>query len=153
MTRGFIGIGIYQPKKLVNVEGTGGLLRNAHAFGADFTFVIGKRYKQTKENISKAQKHVPLWEFDTFEDFMRAKPANTALIGIEFPGKTKISNFCPPERSIYLLGSEDGGLPPEMIEACKTTVEIPTKFSLNVANSSSIVLYNHFSQRGSRCNL
>lgn len=71
--RGFFGIGIYQPQKSPNVSG---LLRTAHAFGADFVFTIGKRYKRDKQDTSDVSKHIPLdrdfWH-DNIQDAIKYK--------------------------------------------------------------------------------
>ena len=62
--RGFFGIGIYDLKTVSNL---GTLWRSAHIFNADFIFLIGKRYETMRTDTLKSWKHLPLFEYQTFE--------------------------------------------------------------------------------------
>jgi tRNA G18 (ribose-2'-O)-methylase SpoU len=137
MTRGYFGIGILDAKKGTNV---GTLLRSAMAFGADFCFTVGTRYKKDKSNTPKAERHMPLWEFGDFAAFQKVKPKGCKLIGIEYQENNSIVNFVHPERGIYLLGAEDYGLPLDILDQCDYTVSIPSKLCLNVSVSGSIII-------------
>lgn len=58
--RGYFGIGIHCPKVTKNI---GTLWRTAHILGADFMFIIGKRYENMRTDTRKSWRHVPLlWE-------------------------------------------------------------------------------------------
>jgi len=139
IARGYFGIGIYDPKKNINI---GSLLRSALAFQANFVFTIGCRYKKDKSNTPKAEKHLPLWEFVSFADFYVAMPRGCKLVGIEYEKSVSVVNFVHPERAVYLLGAEDAGLSPEILEKCDFVLNIPTQICLNVATAGSIVLYD-----------
>lgn len=116
MRRGFFGVGIYQVKTTYNI---GSLMRTAHSLGADMLFTIGRRYKRQASDTTFASKHVPLFSYETFEDFYKAMPWNTQLIGIEIDEtSTSLYTFSHPERAIYLLGAEDIGLPKHIMKAC-----------------------------------
>lgn len=80
MKRGYFGIGIYHPKTTENI---GTLWRSAHNFGADFIFTIGKRYKQQASDTTKAQRHIPLFEYRSFEDFKEHLPSGCQMVFIE----------------------------------------------------------------------
>ena len=103
--RGYCGIGIYNGKTEVNV---GTLWRSAYCFDADFIFTIGKRYKKQASDTVQAHRHIPLWHFDTFEDFHKHIPYDCQLVGVELcDGAKQLETFVHPERAIYILGQED----------------------------------------------
>ncbi len=138
--RGYFGIGIYRNK---TVENIGTLWRSAYNFGASFIFVIGKRYPKQASDTVKAYRHVPLYEYETFEDFYKSMPYDCQLIGIEQSETSKdIKDFKHPERAIYLLGAEDNGLPKEVMNKCVKVVHISSPMCLNVAVAGSIVMYD-----------
>jgi len=138
--RGFFGIGIYQTKTEANI---GTLWRSAYNFGAAFIFTINRRYKRQASDTTKTSKHVPLYHYDTFDQFRHNIPHDCLLIGIE-QSKTSlsISKFNHPERSIYLLGAEDHGIPESILVRCHRTIHIDTPMCLNVAVAGSIVMFD-----------
>ena len=106
--RGYFGIGIEHTKTGVNV---GTLWRSAHLLGASFIFTIGNRYKKQASDTTKAWRHLPMYEYETFNDFYDNLPYNCRLIGVELDQKaTPLERFVHPERCVYLLGAEDHGL-------------------------------------------
>lgn len=138
--RGYFGIGILNPKTEVNI---GTLWRSAFIMDASFIFTIGKRYKKQASDTTKSWKHIPLYNYETFEDFYKSMPYDCKLIGIELDEKSvPISNFKHPERCIYLLGAEDHGLTTEAIGKCNELIVLPGEFCLNVSVAGSIVLYD-----------
>lgn len=144
--RGFYGIGIYQPKTEVNFAG---LCRSAFCFNADFIFTIDKRYKFNVQDTTHTPKHIPLFHYDTFDDFYKHMPAQCDLFGVEMAeGSSKLGNFEHTQRSCYLLGAEDYGLTPEIMKKCDRIIEIPyTSTCLNVASTGSIIMYDRMRTR------
>jgi len=137
--RGYFGIGIYHPKFEENV---GGLWRSAHALGAAFIFTIGARYKHQPTDTTKAQRHIPLFEFNTLAYFISSKPRDCALVGIEIEFRSvPLGRFCHQERAIYILGAEDTGLA-DASELCDNIIEVPSTYCLNVATTGAIVMYD-----------
>ncbi len=140
MIRGYFGIGIYHTKTEINV---GTLWRSARNFGAAFIFTIGRRYRQQASDTTNTQQHIPLYHFETFEDFRHHRPMDCPLIGIEQTDTSvSITGFKHPSRAIYLLGAEDHGLPPEILSRCQSVVHIDTPMCLNVAVAGSIVMFD-----------
>lgn len=140
--RGYFGIGIYQPQKDVNI---GTLLRTAHCFEADFTYTIADNHRLYKQasNTSRSERHLPHYEYETWEIFLKSMPVSADLVAIENPeGALPLKTFVHPERAIYLLGREDQGLPQKCLEIARFTVVIPGNLCLNVATAGSIVLYD-----------
>ena len=137
--RGYYGIGIYQPKTIMNM---GTLWRSAHSFDANFIFTIGRRYKKQPSDTVKAWRHIPLYNYQTFEEFHNAIPYDCRLVCIEIDDRAKdLKDFKHPERCIYLLGAEDNGIPPKYLKG-NQVVKINSKRCLNVASTGSIVMYD-----------
>lgn len=136
--KGYCGIGIYGTKTASNV---GTLWRSAGLMGASFIFTIGHRYPKQASDTIKAWKHIPLYQYDSFDEFQVPKECD--LIGVEQVVRSKpLPSFVHPERAVYLLGAEDTGLPAEVVGRCRSVVEIPSERCLNVAVAGSIVLYD-----------
>jgi len=138
--RGYFEIGIYQGKKFQNI---GTLWRSAYQMGASGIFTIGKQYTKQKTDTYNSWKHIPLREFDSFEQFKLSIPFGCALIGIESGGET-LSEFKHPHRAMYLLGSEDIGLPETVLNQCKNIISLDAvnNDSYNVSIAGSIVMYH-----------
>jgi len=138
--RGYFEIGIYNCKTPQNL---GTLWRSAYQLGAAGIFTIGHRYQKQVSDTLKAYRHIPLRQFETFEQFMHARPHECPLVGIEMGGKT-LGGFTHPERAIYLLGAEDHGLPPNILEKCQHVISLESvrTESFNVAVAGSIVMYS-----------
>ena len=144
--RGFFGIGIEYPRTAKNV---GTLWRTAHIMKADFMFVIGQCYKSVCTDTLKSWRHIPLFEFGSFEHFHKSMPKDARLVGVELDGRSvPLSGYIHPERAVYLLGSERDGLSQEALEHCEDVVQIPGEFSLNVSVAGSIVLYDRLLKNG-----
>lgn len=143
--RGYWAVGVYHPKAGVNI---GTLFRSAAAFGADFIFTVGRRYDRQASDTTKAWRHMPLFHFTDIDDLVSALPYSCPLVGVELDEKAvRLTDYEHHERAVYLLGAEDYGLPPEMIERCHEIVQIPgPSHCLNVAVAGSIVMYDRFTK-------
>jgi tRNA G18 (ribose-2'-O)-methylase SpoU len=140
MKRGYFGIGIENTKTKANI---GTLWRSAFGLGAAFIFVIGNRYKKQASDTVKAMRHIPMYHYDTFEQFYENMPKDCQLIGVELHKRSReLSGYCHPERAIYLLGAEDNGLSDKAIVNCHSMVQFDSKQCLNVSVAGSIVMYD-----------
>lgn len=138
--RGYFGVGVFNPKKSVNV---GTLWRTAHLFGAAYVFTIGARYSLQHSDTMKTHRHIPLIHYKDFADFYEHLPYDAQLVGIELTDKAKeLSAFVHPERAVYLLGAEDHGLSDAILAKCQHVVKLRGEHSMNVAVAGSIVLYH-----------
>ena len=91
----------------------------------------------------KCWRHIPMFEFKAFEDFLCSLPKGASLIGVELdPRSISVTTYKHPERAVYLLGAEDSGLPQDILGRCDDIIQIPASISLNVAVAGSIVLYD-----------
>jgi tRNA G18 (ribose-2'-O)-methylase SpoU len=142
--RGFFGVGIEHTKTNQNI---GTLWRSAHILGASFIFTIGHRYKKQASDTTKAWRTIPLYTYDTFDDFYESLPYDCQLVGIEIDQRAdSIKNFAHPERCVYLLGAEDHGLTKKAIEKCHKIVVLPGDYCMNVSVSGSIVMSDRWNK-------
>ena len=146
MKRGYYGIGIFNGKTTANL---GLLWRTAANMGADFIFTIGKRYKKQCSDTTKAWRHIPLYAYDTFEDFAKNIPYDCRLVAVELDDSARdLRNYAHSERCIYLLGAEDSGIPQKILKRCQDIVCVDSDGCMNVAVTGSIVMYDRHSKRG-----
>lgn len=136
--QGYCGIGIYKPKREMNL---GGLLRSARAFDADFVYGIGARWTVQTSSI-KSERDVPVFYFETLEQFTASIPVNAELVCVEqSEGAEDLRFFRHPRQAVYLLGSEDNGVP-AILRRKHRTIFIPSRGCLNVASAGTVILYD-----------
>ena len=144
--RGYFAIGIEGISKAVNL---GNMLRSAHAFGASFVFTIGADEKAVEiyHDTSKAWTHLPLYHWRSLAELKL--PKGCSLVGVEILDEAhELPSFPHPVRAAYVLGPERGALSPELIARCQHLVRIPAAFSLNVATTGAIVMYDRLRSLG-----
>ena len=139
--RGYCALGVEGVSKMHNA---GAVLRTAHAFGASFAFVIGGKFSQqeiVQTDTSKASTQLPFYHFTSADTLLL--PQACRLVGIEITDDAEIlPSFRHPRQAAYILGSERLGLSAEMLERCDHIIQIPTRFSLNLAVAGALVLYD-----------
>lgn len=145
MTRGYFEIGIVNGKTPANL---GTLWRSAYQLGAAGIFTIGRRYKPQASDTTQAWRHVPLRTHLTFDAFLAAQPRSCPVVAVEMGG-LPLTRFTHPERAIYLLGAEDGGIPPGLLQQCQFVVSLPAcrSESYNVAVAGSLVMFDRQTKR------
>jgi tRNA G18 (ribose-2'-O)-methylase SpoU len=144
--RGYCGIGIIGSKTSINV---GTLWRTAHAFDIDFIFTAGKRYPQQASDTVKAWKHTPMFEFIDGAALLENLPKGCVPVAIELDDRSvPLATFNHPERACYILGAEDTGIPPRVLERVPHVVQLPGRVCLNVATAGSIVLFDRLAKLG-----
>ena len=144
--RGYFGVGLEQSSKPMNA---GNLFRTAHAFGANFIFTVNTEYsvKKAKSDTSNAPRSIPWYDYESAEELKL--PDGCSLVGVELLEEAvELPVFRHPLNAAYILGPELGNLSPEILERCKHVVKIPTHFSLNVATTGAIILYDRIRSMG-----
>lgn len=138
--QGYYAIGVFNPKTDHNI---GTLWRSAYILGASYIFTVGKRYKKQSSDVTRTWARIPYFHYDTLEDLTNNIPYDCLLVGIELTEDAQfLHEFEHPKRAIYLLGSEDQGLPEPILERCNAVVKLPGNSSLNVAVTGSIVCHD-----------
>ena len=147
-TKGFFGIGIENGQGTKNV---GTIWRSAQIMGANFIFTIGGRYNRTRTDTMASYRTIPLFEFDNLDEFSRALPKESKLIGVEMDDRSvPITEFKHPKRAVYLLGSEGRGLSQEALAMCDQIVQLPGTHCMNVSVSGSLIIYDRLMREGYR---
>ncbi|WP_206171011.1 RNA methyltransferase [Phragmitibacter flavus] len=145
---GFYGIGVHYAENETNI---GTLWRSAYVLGAAFIFTIGRKYKKESSDVTKAWSKIPLYHYETFDEFRAQLPFATVMVGVEMAeGAIPIQEFDHPPRAVYVLGCESRGLPESVLSACQFVVSLPGSFSLNVAVAGSLVAYDRVAGKGGR---
>jgi len=142
--RGFFGVGVYRPKHESNV---GSLWRTAVAYDAAFLATVGRRYTHQASDVGNAARHTPLHHYADLDDLIDHLPHSCPVVGVELdPRATLLDEFRHPERALYLLGAEDDGLPPEVLDRCHHLLTIPSALprSLNVAVAGGVVVAHRY---------
>lgn len=150
MSRGYFGVAAYRPKTSVNV---GSLWRSATLFGAAFLGTVAHRYQKQPSDTGGAANHTPLVHYRDFDDLIEHLPHGCPVVGVELdPRAVELTTFVHPERALYLVGAEDDGLPPWLLDRCHYIVQIPTAIprSMNVACAGSLVMGHRFMAAKSR---
>ncbi len=148
--RGFFAVGVYRPKRDVNI---GSLWRSATLYGAQFVFTVGARYKRQSSDTPKTPLHIPLLHYRDIDDLVEHLPYSCPLVGVEIaPRAAVLTDYQHPDRACYLLGAEDHGLPPAVTDRCHDLVVIPTMrgFSHNVAVAGSLTIHDRFEKARAR---
>ena len=145
-TKGFFGIGIENGQGTRNV---GTIWRSAQIMGANFMFTIGGRYNRMKTDTMAGYRTIPMFEFDTLDEFYRALPKESKLIGVELDERSvPIAEFKHPKRAVYLLGSEGLGLSQEAMALCHQIVQLPGTHCMNVSVTGSLIIYDRLMREG-----
>ena len=141
--RGYFGIGIWGPQYEENV---GSLFRSAFAFGASFTFTIGRKYKRQCTDTVNSVRQIPYYNYPKSEEFENNLPKGCQIVCIEISkDASPLPRFCHPECAVYVLGNEGSGIPERFLQD-KLVTQIPTSYCLNVANTGAIVMYDRISK-------
>ena len=138
---GYFGIGILHPKTSQNV---GTLWRSAFQLGASLLYTIGGRYKTSATDTLNVPARIPLIELNDWTSFAEwAAPKAAVWVAIE-QGGTPLSEFRHPRNAIYILGSEDHGIPKSVLRGCREVVSLESEQygSYNVAVAGSLVMYD-----------
>ena len=139
-SRGYFEIGVYHAKTETNI---GTLWRPAYQLRAAGLSTIGRRYRKQASDTPKTFRHVPLRHFNDFEQWAETRPHGALLVGVEMGGKL-LEEFTHPPQAVYLLGAEDHGLPPQVVDRCDHVVSLSAvrTASYNVAVAGSLVIYH-----------
>ncbi len=141
---GYYAIGIYKGKTEHNI---GTLWRSAYILGASYIFTVAKRYKKQSSDVPVTWSRIPLFHYDDFDELLKNIPYDCRLIGVEMDERAEmLHDFEHPKRAIYLLGSEDQGLPPKILEKCHFVIKLPGSMSLNVGVTGGIVCHDRISK-------
>ena len=137
---GYCAIGVFRGKTEHNL---GTLWRSAYILGASYIFTVDNRYKKQSSDVLRTWSRIPLFHYKSFDDLLVNIPYDCRLVGVELDDTaTFLHEFEHPKRAIYLLGSENDGLPQEVIDKCHFLIKSQGNNSVNVGVTGSIVLHD-----------
>ena len=145
--RGYFALGVEGISKPRNV---GAVLRTAHAFGASFTFAIAPVADLdpvSTTDTSDAASQIPFYDVPSADRL--SLPQGCRLVAVELHDDAiELPSFRHPLQAAYVLGPEQGGLSPALIDRADFVVRIPTRFSINLSLAGALVLYDRLISRG-----
>ena len=143
-SQGYFGVGVIGAKTQANV---GTLWRSAYQLGASFLFTIGQRYRAQSTDTVKAPTRIPLFELNDWEAFAKFAPRGARWVAVEMGG-VPLEEFEHPHDAIYILGSEDNGVPNSVVRSCHHVVSLDCEryASYNVAVAASLVMYDRMTK-------
>ncbi len=142
-------IAVIRAKNPFNV---GAIIRVAHSFLVREIVLVGVEpfYERAAMGMQKYENVVECADEDAFLERMAGRP----LVGVERDHATTSLWECPmPDDAVYLLGSEDDGVPERLLRACAHVLAIPMygiNHSFPVSVASGMVLAEHARRRDPR---
>lgn len=148
---GYFGIAVYHPKTEANI---GTLWRHANLYNASFVATVGRRYRRQSSDTTNIERSIPLTHYTDIDDLIEHLPHSCPIIGVELDPRAKVldSAFNHNDRALYLLGAEDHGLPPDVLDRCHRLVQIPSPkpWSMNVAVAGTLIMHDRYAKSGAR---
>ena len=125
----------------------GSLVRTAHAAAAAEVVLVGER-EWNVEAAKTSELYTTVTQLADIEAFRKhLEYRRWNLVAVELDHRAvNLFDAEYPERPCFLLGSEVGGLPGELLDEAEMVVQIPQWGlvpSLNLAIAGSIVLYDY----------
>jgi tRNA G18 (ribose-2'-O)-methylase SpoU len=142
-------VAVIRAKNPFNV---GAIIRVAHSFLVREIVLVGVEpfYERAAMGMQKYETIVECPDEDAFLAHVAGRP----LIGVERDHATTSLWECPmPDDAVYLLGSEDEGVPTKLLEACDHVLAIPMygiNHSFPVSVASGMLLTEHARRRDPR---
>lgn len=145
------GIIVINPKFRANV---GMILRLSASFEADYFFWTGDRAQAEispkgiprlpREERMEEYRHVRSGQYTNNLDMLHIQiGAGFTPVAVEFRNDFEsLPTFEHPINAVYVFGSEDKGIPQNVLRACHKFVTIPSAHVLNLATAVAITLYD-----------
>lgn len=141
-TRGFAGIGLDNPKSILNI---GSAIRACQVYRAQFLAISGTRYKKTPAtDTMKGSRHFPVFQVPDLRDMV---PHGCVPVAVDIIDCARsLPGYTHPKRAFYIFGAEDATLDERTLEWCKEIVYIPTERCMNLAATVNVILYDRLSK-------
>lgn len=86
--------------------------------------------------------------FGSLDEMRHVVAPDVKLIAVELDeSASPLEHFSHPERAVYVLGGEDCGLGKLALAQCDHVVQLPGRFSMNVAAAGTVVLYDRLAKQ------
>lgn len=139
--------------EVTDVRNFGAIARSADAMGAHAIIIPVKRSAAVNDDAIKTSagvlNYLPVCRVHSMKNAVEyLKDCGLSIIGCSEHGTSELSDFNPVKPCAIILGSEEYGIHPNLLEQCDDVVKIamPGKIkSLNVSVAAGIILH-HFSR-------
>jgi 23S rRNA (guanosine2251-2'-O)-methyltransferase len=139
---------LYDPMNL------GSILRTSEATGVDAVVIPKKGSVGLTPAVLRASMggglHIPIIRDNLFQAAKLLKQEGVKLIGVDTTGSTHYYHERLTGPVALLLGGEDRGINPSLLDRCDTIIKIPMHgqiTSLNVGAAAAVVLYERIRQQ------
>jgi tRNA G18 (ribose-2'-O)-methylase SpoU len=124
------------------------VIRNGNAFGAKAIYYLGGRKKYDRRAAVGTQNYSSVIHLPAIEDLIALKK-DYVFVGLEtnIEKTVPMASFIWPKNSLIIIGEEQNGLLPDVVNLCDHLVEIEmigSVRSLNAGCSSSIAMYDYW---------
>jgi len=133
-------------------QNLGAILRTAYGAGVDAVITAKRKSRFLTEDVTRismgASERIPIVQMNLFDALKKLKDAGIQIIGVHMTGQTYYKKKLSGNLA-FVLGSEDSGVSPRILEKCDSLVSIPMKeglASLNVSVSAAVLMYEKHRQ-------
>jgi 23S rRNA (guanosine2251-2'-O)-methyltransferase len=132
----------------------GAILRTSEAAGVDGIIIPKKGSASLSPTVHRVSMggslRVPVWERSFYPVLKKLKEDGLFIIGVDSTASKSIydDNLAVP--AVFIIGGEDRGISPTLLEKCDKIVRIPMMGqlqSLNVSVATAVVLYERLRQQ------
>jgi 23S rRNA (guanosine2251-2'-O)-methyltransferase len=135
--------------QVTDPHNVGAIMRSACAFGADGIIMQKKHSPSLSGVLAKtatgAVDITPVaFEINLSKALRELSEAGYMIIGLDEHASQTLGALTLPDKLVLVLGSEDKGIRPKVLDHCDEAVKLPTSGaieSLNVSNAAAIALY------------
>ncbi|MBN2336696.1 23S rRNA (guanosine(2251)-2'-O)-methyltransferase RlmB [Candidatus Bathyarchaeota archaeon] len=135
----------------------GAILRTADAAGVDGVVIPKKGSADvgaTAHRVSMGGSlHVPVWKRSLYTAVKTVKDEGLKVVGVDASGSTVYWETDLTGAVAFVIGGEDRGINPTLLEKCDELVRIPMMGkipSLNVSVATAVILYERIRQQESK---
>lgn len=128
-------------------QNVGALLRTAYGSGVTAVIMPKKRDLYLTDEVTRismgASERIPVIQTNVFDALKKLKDYGVRIVGIHMDGKPHYEVDLRGDVAL-VLGSEDTGVSPRILERCDETASIPMQEglgSLNVSASGAVVMF------------
>lgn len=133
----------------------GAVMRTAWLFGAQGILIPDNRAADLSPAVSKvaqgAAEHIPVEKDSSLpSQLLRLKDMGFWILGLSHKGKQSLFKLDVPQKVVWVLGSESGGLRKSVEGACDDLISIPQSnpdASYNVSVAAAVAMAETFRQR------
>jgi 23S rRNA (guanosine2251-2'-O)-methyltransferase len=140
--------------RVLDPHNLGAIIRTSEAVGVDGIIIPKKGSAILSPTVHRVSMggslRVPVWERSLYPVLKKLRDDGVFIIGVDSKGSKSIyeENLAVPV--VFIIGGEDRGISPTLMDKCDKIVRIPMRGqlqSLNVSVATAVVLYERLRQQ------